>query len=206
MTDIYLYGALGRKFTHRIRMEVSSPAEAIRGLTANFPGFQKYLIEHSTPGYQIILGQSPIPGPEALRYPVGRSCIKIVPVVAGAAKSGTIGIIIGVIIVAATIASFNYELLPFELLALEGLTVAGQAVVTVGLIGASLAIGGIAQLLAGVPKAPGANDFEKPENRISDIFNGPVNTVGQGHPVPVGYGRLRVGSAVISAGIDTRDL
>lgn len=29
MTEIYLYGSLGRKFTHRIRMEVSSPGEAI---------------------------------------------------------------------------------------------------------------------------------------------------------------------------------
>ena len=41
---------------------------------------------------------------------------------------------------------------------------------------------------------------------MTDIFNGSVNTVGQGHPVPVGYGRLRVGSCVISAGIDTVDL
>ena len=203
MTDIYLYGALGRKFTYRIRMEVSSVGEAIRGLMANFPGFQQYMMAHSTPGYQIILGPSPIPGPEAFGDPVGRSCIKIVPVIAGAAKSSTIGIIIGVVLIAAAIATFNPELIALEPFVLSAF--AANAVVAVGTIGASLVIGGVSQLLAGTPKAPGPNAFEKPENRTSDIFNGPVNTVGQGHCVPVGYGRLRVGSAVISAGIDTVD-
>jgi predicted phage tail protein len=33
-----------------------------------------------------------------------------------------------------------------------------------------------------------------------------VNTTAQGHPVPVGYGRMIVGSAVISAGIDVDEI
>lgn len=198
MTTIYLYGALGRKFTHRIQMEVSSVGEAVRGLMANFPKFQQYLMAHSTPGYQILVGTEPVKGAEEFEYPVGRQCIKIVPVIAGAAKSSIIGIIIGVIIIAAAIATFNYELLPAAYL------VAGTF--AIGGIGASLAIGGISQLLAGTPKTPSANEFEKPDNRTSNIFNGPVNTVGQGHPVPVGYGKLRVGSSVISAGIETVDI
>lgn len=203
MTDVFCYGALGRKFSFRTRMEVGSVGEAIRGLAANYPGFQKYILAHGTQGFQVLIGTEPIPGPEGLRYPTGRSCIKIVPVIAGAAKSSTIGIIIGVVLIAASIATFQYELLPAAYLVAGTFT--ANAVVAVGTIGASLAIAGIAQLLAGTPKAPSANSFEKPENRTSEIFNGPVNTVGPGHPVPVGYGRLRVGSAVISAGIDTVD-
>ncbi|HNQ32149.1 MAG TPA: hypothetical protein PKJ93_00055, partial [Methanoculleus sp.] len=39
-----------------------------------------------------------------------------------------------------------------------------------------------------------------PEDIVLDI--GPVNTMAQGHPVPVGYGEMIVGSAVISAGIE----
>jgi len=40
----------------------------------------------------------------------------------------------------------------------------------------------------------------------SYVFNGAVNTTAQGHPVPVGYGRMIVGSAVISAGIDVDEI
>jgi predicted phage tail protein len=38
----------------------------------------------------------------------------------------------------------------------------------------------------------------------SYLFSGPVNTAGQGIPVPIGYGRLRVGSSVISASLRHR--
>ena len=40
----------------------------------------------------------------------------------------------------------------------------------------------------------------------SYTFSGPVNTTAQGQPVPVGYGRLIVGGAVISAGITTEEI
>ena len=36
-------------------------------------------------------------------------------------------------------------------------------------------------------------------------FNGVVNTTAQGNPVPLGYGRMIVGSAVVSAGIYAMD-
>ena len=42
-------------------------------------------------------------------------------------------------------------------------------------------------------------------NTPSYLFNGAVNTTAQGHPVPIGYGRLIVGSAVISASIVTTE-
>jgi len=58
--------------------------------------------------------------------------------------------------------------------------------------------------LAGTPAAPGI--AEKEANRPSFLFSNVVNTTAQGHCVPVGYGRMRVGSAVISAGITTEDI
>jgi hypothetical protein len=54
-----------------------------------------------------------------------------------------------------------------------------------------------------VPKGRSAND--KPENQPSYAFNGPLNTQAQGNPVPVLYGELIVGSAVLSAGITAKD-
>jgi predicted phage tail protein len=195
MTNVYLYGALGRKFGHRFRFEINSPGEAVRAIVANKPEFQRYLIEHSLPGYQIFIGPDPIPSVKGLECPVGQQAIKIVPVVAGAAKSPVIGILIGVAIIAAAVALGPAG---FGVIATWG------TVVAVGSIGAGLVIGGISQLIAGAPKAP--EIAERPENRPSNIFNGPVNTMAQGHPVPIGYGRLRIGSAVISAGITTVDI
>lgn len=203
MTTIYLYGALGRKFTHRLQMEVSSVGEAVRGLMANFPNFQQYMMAHSEPGYQIILGTEPVKGAEEFDYPVGRQCIKIVPVLAGAAKSSIIGIIIGVVLIAAAIA---FSPVGSVFLAASLGSISAGTAVGIGLIGASLAFGGISQLLAGTPNTPDAGNFEKQANRPSSVFNGPVNTIEQGHPVPIGYGRMRVGSAVISASIQTVQL
>ena len=194
MTTVYLYGQLGKRFGHRWSLDVASPGEAVRAIVANQPDFQRHLIQHSTPGYQIFIGPDPIPSVEGLAYPVGQQAIKIVPVIAGAAKSGALGIIIGVVIIAAAVALGP---LGFGL-------IGATAALAVGSIGASLAIGGISQLIAGTPQAPGIT--ERPENTPSNIFNGPVNTIAQGHPVPIGYGRLRVGSAVISAGITTVDI
>ena len=42
--------------------------------------------------------------------------------------------------------------------------------------------------------------------RAGYLFNGAVNTVGQGNPVPVLYGRMLVGSQVVSGAIEAGDL
>lgn len=56
MTTVYLYGHLGRKFGHRWRLDMQTPAEAIRAIIANKPDFHAHLIKHSTPGYQVFVG------------------------------------------------------------------------------------------------------------------------------------------------------
>jgi len=64
--------------------------------------------------------------------------------------------------------------------------------------GASLVLGGLAQMLAKNP--------QKPNDSASYLFNGPVNTTEQGNAVPVLYGRLIIGSQVISASLSAYDL
>lgn len=205
MTTVYLYGHLGRKFGHRWRLDVQTPAEALRAIMANQPAFRAHLLQHSQPGYQVCVGPDPLAHVDALQYPSGRQAIKIVPVVAGAGKDPLIGVLVGVVLVAAAIVSFQWYAVPMGLtVAGGGLSLAGSFVMSVGFIGASLALGGISQLLAGTPG--GQEISERPENKPSFFFSGAVNTTAQGHPVPVGYGRMRVGSAVISAGIATEDL
>jgi predicted phage tail protein len=172
---------------------------------ANRPDFHAYMIQHSAPGYHVFVGADAIRGADRLGDPAGRQAIKIVPVVAGAAKDPTVGIILGVLLVAVAVVTLNPELIglaPAFFVTAGG--IGAQVALTAGFIGAGMVVGGISQLLAGTPKAPGI--AEKEANRPSFLFNGVVNTTAQGHPVPIGYGRMRVGSAVISAGITTEDL
>jgi predicted phage tail protein len=65
-----------------------------------------------------------------------------------------------------------------------------------------MTIGGVIQMLSPqqMPKSG-----ESANNGASYNFTGPVNTTAQGNPVPVLYGRMIVGSAVISAGIVAED-
>ena len=68
-------------------------------------------------------------------------------------------------------------------------------------IGASLALGGVAQLLTPTPKPPtGADSNSDPRKSYS--FSGIQNVTRQGVPIPVIYGEVLTGSIVISAGID----
>lgn len=191
MTNVYLYGHLGRKFGWRWRLDVQSPAEAVRAIMANRPDFQAHLMKHSLPGYRVFIGDDPIKDATGLQYPCGRQAIKIVPVVAGA-KDAWINIVIGAVIIVASVVSFQWY------------GVSASVALMFGGIGATLVVGGVSQLLATTPTSPEA--AEREQNKPNTFFNGPVNTIAQGHPVPVGYGRLRVGSAVISAQILTEDI
>jgi predicted phage tail protein len=70
-------------------------------------------------------------------------------------------------------------------------------------LGVGMIVGGVVQLLTPMPKGP--KNTDSPENKPSYVFTGAVNTQAQGNPVPLLYGRMIVGSAVISAGINAED-
>ena len=55
-------------------------------------------------------------------------------------------------------------------------------------------------------KPPAPAEREEASRRPSYVFDGAVNTVEQGHCVPVLYGELRIGSQIISAGISVEQL
>lgn len=78
--------------------------------------------------------------------------------------------------------------------------------------GVALIMGGIGLVAAGVinllATPPQFDDFREIEQggRRSYLFNGPQNTIREGGPVPVGYGRLIVGSQTISASYDISNI
>lgn len=188
MRTVRLYGHLGKRFGRVHKMDVASPAEAVRALSANHPEFRTAMVSHA-PGYRIQSSDEVIPL-DLLAFG-GSGDIKIIPVVAGA-KNGLGQILIGALILATAFAT-------------GGLSLGAAGLVTNGIVGqlalsfgTSLLIGGISQMLVAAPKTGGpANGANKPNY----AFNGAVNTVAQGNAVPVCYGRLIVGSQVISAAL-----
>jgi predicted phage tail protein len=81
------------------------------------------------------------------------------------------------------------------------LTAMGYASIAVGNLGISLVLGGIAQAISPQPNT-GLERGEEAAKLESFVFNNVVNTSKQGLPVPIAYGRLFVGSAVLSSGLD----
>lgn len=192
MVPVLLLGDLGKKYGRKFMLEVKSPAEAVRALVANFPDIQKHMADRY---YRVVVGKSDTGG-EELHNPIGQQIIRIVPVVVGA--GGAFGkILLGAAIIGLAFATGGASIAANGFLA-GGLTTTFFGGLAVNL-GVSLILGGVAQMLA--PAQPSGNPNEPTENDPSYAFNGPVNTTAQGQPVAVGYGRLRIGSAVISAGI-----
>jgi len=185
MTTVKLYGHLGEKFGKEFKFDVVTPKEALHALKANFPEFAGHLIQNNEPGYWIFVGKENR-DKEGLYLPAGRQTIKIVPVVKGAKKSPIWSILIGVALV----------VVAGPLGALGG---GALATAVVG-IGISLALNGISALIAGNPN-DGPED--RGDNRQSTFFSGPVNTIQQGGPVPLIYGKVLAGSVVVSAGVRT---
>lgn len=194
MKTIVLLGELGKRYGRRHLLDVSSPAEAVRALCANFKDFAGF-VSTSTErnvGYRVITGREDL-GVDDLHTPAGRT-ITIAPVIAGAGGSGVGQILLGAVLIAASI------FVPgIAAVTLFGTTTLATVAFSVGV---SLALGGVAQMLAPTPKSL---DRGGDENKPSYIFDGAQNRSVQGQAVPVGYGRMIVGSAVISAGINVED-
>lgn len=185
LKTIRLGGMLGRRFGRVHRLAVDSPAEAIRALTANYPAFRHHLEESDKQGvgYRVIVGRDDLPSLDNLNMPSGRLEIRLVPVIRGG-KSGLFEVFAGVALIAASIAAGPI-----------GFGLVGAAVASMTFsVGVSLALGGVSQLLAPHPKTPAST-------QASYLFSGPVNTLAAGMPVPICYGQLFVGGAVISGGV-----
>lgn len=194
LKTIRLYGKLGYKFGRVHRMDVASPAEAVRALCSQLRGFKQFLNDSKGKYnlvYGVFVGKRNI-GEDQLCDPSGNEDIRIAPFAVGA-KSEWVQIIVGVVLVVVgtlvSAMSFGYA------------APIGGAMISMGW---GMIIGGVVQLLTPQPKVNGPGD--KAENQASTQFSGPVNTQAQGNIVPVMYGGpMIVGSAVISAGIEVKD-
>ena len=200
MKVVKVYGALRKRLGQcRFEFDVATPAQAIKALCVNFPGLDKWLIdsEQDGVGYRVAISKEKVTegNVNPLFMPFSdREVFSITPVVAGAGRSAG-SILAGIGLIALAVVN------PFGAAAIGTLGITAPIAVSaaVGTIGASLLLGGIAQAISPQPEPPSIEESARLESfTISNV----VNTSRQGLPVPIAYGRVFVGSAVLSSGLD----
>ena len=210
MKVIKVYGALRERLGQcRFELNVATPAQAIKALCVNFPGLDKWLIDSEQDGvaYRVRVGKEEATPSDVsvLGLPWSeREVFSITPVVAGAGGFGRAifgGLLIGASFLFPGAGLFGSSAFgvfgPLAPGTIGALTTVGTALSAVG---AGLVLTGVSQIIS--PTPPSGLEL-KEANRIQNFsFSGITNTSQQGLAVPIAYGRVFVGSAVISSGLD----
>ena len=214
MKVVKVYGALKKQLGGQgtFELDVNTPAEAIKALTANFKGLAKWMVESEQHGvaYKVRLGKEVV-GEEqidTLLYPWSeRDVFSITPVVTGSGR-GFGMVLLGAALIGLSFVTFGTSA-AFAGGSLSGLgTTAGiygtaWGSKVLGAIGLSMMIGGISQMLSPPPPDLDIKQANKLQNYS---FSGVTNTAQVGTAIPIAYGRLFVGSSVISSGLDVDEV
>lgn len=193
-TVIKLSGSIAQRFGRTHRRALSSASEVFRALSSTVDGFEDYLREARARGLDFVIfrDRRNISQEEFSLLGPGDE-LRIIPVIRGSKRAGIFQAVLGAALIAGGIA-----------LGPAGAGLIGKGVaLNVALVGASMALGGVVQLLS--PQVAGMRMRQDPDNKPSYAFGGPVNTTASGNPVPLLYGQREIGGAVISAGIYAED-
>ncbi len=185
MTKVILHGILAKEFNKNFDLAIARPKEVFDAISCVYANFRNRVVELHNQGihFVLLIDGKKITNIEEMSVPLKDQVINIVPLICGH------GIVAGVVGAIATVAGSIGS-------ALAGI----GAFLASGTAAANLAMGiammGIQMLLAPKP------EMNRPESTVNStkqsfLFASKANTSEQGIPVPVGYGRLRAGSAVI---------
>lgn len=202
MIQVNLHGKLGEEIGPDWELEVNNVAEAFRAIEANTKKLRRWIIENSDKyEYEILVNKKNLFSEKPAYSSIEEmrqseffisfdnkiDTIDIVPCIQG--SGDFFKMVVGAVtVVAAIVVGVIFPpLLPFA--------------IAVGIAGLGLLAAGTAGLLSKPPPnvpftAQQINPMEGGDESggpISYLFNGPVNTVGEGGPVPIGYGELMVG-------------
>ncbi|SPL69136.1 tail assembly protein [Acinetobacter stercoris] len=206
LKSVKLYGVLAEKFGSEFKLAVDSPKEAIRALSVQLPGFEKFLRHAHEMGlcFALFIGgqkrgrgkkapaiYDPVTKRQIYGHNIGEaelgmltdeSVIKIIPRVIGAGGNGLLQTILGAAMVAVGVFT-------------------GQ-VYLIG-AGAGMIMGGVAQML--MPKIS-IEDQNQDGNKANKGFGGAVTTVAQGNPIPVLIGEREIGGFILAGNQYPEDL
>ena len=175
-TYIQLHGILAREYDGHFEYELGNPKNVLQAIDTNRKGFINRIIELEKQGfcYDIIIDKKRVIHAEEMEQFKNPKTIDLVPAITG---SGVVATVVG------SIVSF---------LGTSGL---------VATLVKAVIFAAVAYALTPTPEPEEALEIEAKGSRTSMIFSNTVNTASQGSPVPLGYGRLKVGSQVIQATI-----
>ena len=212
---VRLLGDLGERYgSEHVYHDLRSPADAIKLLCINQPALVKELAEaheHGI-GYTVVQAGEFL-GYKDLKLPLGKNDLILSPVVVGSGgnAAGIGQVLLGVGLIAASI------FIPGSTVIFG--TTFGAISLGVGIAGAGLVLSGIADMISPQPTiptlsnstgnrtAPGQNTNATGPQGVSRAtsgqqsyaFSGPANTVGVGATVPLVYGKILIGSHLISS-------
>lgn len=195
LTKIYLEGAMGRNFGREWMLDIHTPAEALQLIQANMPRFAQWIRDNLKRYEKCMIickyadGRIEALDEKTMLMRKEPQEIHFVPTVYGAGKF--MGVIIGaaMFVVGAVLCTPMFGALAPAF---------GRALMVAG---AGMLISSIVTAIMGRVKSNNNND----DDQTSYYFNGAQNTTRQGVPVPLIFGRCKVGSAVISSSINVSD-
>ena len=210
MKVVKVYGALRKRLGQcRFEFDVATPAQAIKALCVNFSGLERWLIdsEKDGVGYRVTIAKEHVTddlSPLVMPWSE-KEVFSITPVVAGAGR-GTGQFVLGAALIGLAVFSggATLGLSGFTSGAVVGIStptalLGGSLAAAAGNLGIFLALSGIAQALSPQPEPSSVDESVQLE---SFTFSNVVNTSKQGLPVPIAYGRVFAGSAVLSSSLD----
>jgi len=182
LTTVRLYGQLGKEFGTTWRIAAGSTGELIAAIESQRPGFKRRILDMKC-AFRV-RRDGKLLNKRQFQQPPGR-LVSITPVPQGSKTGGILQVILGVVLIIVG--------------AIMSIYTAGSGTPVI-MLGVSMLLSGIASMLSPQPQ----KQKDKP-NRQSYVFDGPVNVMQQGGPVPVLYGRMTIGSVCVSAGITARE-
>lgn len=193
MVNVRFYGSL-KQFGSEFRLDCKTPAEVIHALTSQIPKLRQFIQQGL---FTVRVGRDYFDNrylEKGLSQKLKDDAIvHFTPTLKGSKRGGLFGVITGVALIAGALA-----------LGPLGFSVIGaNAAWMVGGLGASLLLGGVAQMLTKMPSMSTGKDADKKQ---STSFSNLSNMAAQGRPMPLAYGRIRVGSLIISQGVETMDI
>lgn len=204
MVTIRLLGEVGRRFGRRFQLAVKTPAEALRALCVQIPELRQYLLESGENGinWRVVTDHAQGLTEEQLMWPMSKRMV-LAPIPTGRGGNGVGAIIAGVALVAFSL------LLPGI-----GAAIGGATMTKIGLVGAAMLFGGVAQLLTPTPQMPtvgaiggGATTGRSESDQLKSFtFDKSNANTKQGEVVPVLYGERIIGSLpVLSFGLELQN-
>lgn len=206
MVNVRFYGSL-KQFGSEFNLDCKTPAEVVHALTSQIPKLRQFIQQGL---FTVRVGREYLDS-RYLEQGLSQklkddATVHFTPTLKGSKRSGLRRVIAGAAIIAGAL-----------VLGPLGFGVLGStSAMMIGGLGASMLLGGVAQMLTKMPTMrgvtptgavkPESTKVKQEEKKQSTSFSNLSNMVAQGKSMPLAYGLIRTGTLVISQGVETMDV